>query len=383
MQQLNKTWTPDLINSNTYMLAQKMGGAEKIIELEVFKGALTYGAGIILASSKIDYAFQADELKKLAEDAGKKMFFVNFADPSDSMGFNPFLTMETAQIARFFFDESMAEYVVLAEALSKVSKPITPWDIVRTFHANDKLYTSLKPIIDSLELATETIVALNNTNESNNVDLRSIANEGHVLVLGAIDESYNLDVIQAFIKDYFLNPVFSFDLMKQDKQKPFYFISSSDAVLDKDFLINILRYGRKHNLYACFTDYRTKASDLESMNKIFSYCHNRIWGVQKDSKTVFTVLENHSNYKDLNKIIFLGRNDVKEILNIPLIPFKVTYQKQSTSNIGNNLGVSSMGTEIIYAVDKESACDTWERLHKDDHLESDIFFRLWHAEKID
>lgn len=375
MQELTKTWTPDLINSNTFMLAHRMGGAEKIIEREAFKGALACKAGIIYASNQIEYLWEAEELIKLAEEAGKKAFFVSLTVNDESMGLNPFLTLNSAQITQYYFEPNTPEFIQFELALSKEPKPTTPSTVLKVIRENEVLFPNkdflknpFNPITESLEAVVKTGNMLNNLEESINVDLLSIVNEGHVLILGGLDaKNHQNDEIIAFINDYLLKPLFADDGIKQERSEPFYFISSSEAALDNSFILKLLAYGRNLKLHVCFTDYRVGRQDMEGLNAAYSNSHNKIWGVQKADDPFMPPikqLEELTTKSDVNKILFLGPNNEKEVLSLNLYPFKITYDKRNYDGEGD-FGHFSQQSEIIYAVDENAACDVWDRLQKD------------------
>ncbi len=279
MFDITDTWPKERIHSNTFISPHNLQGFEGCFEIVAIGSALNCDSGVIFAASTLDNDLHM-AIKEQCARSGAKAFLITFLEPLQEYGFNPFLNLEPAQIAQFYFEAGSFNHAQLTTAFAQVTEAMTPKVVLDILRDNENLFDNayiFEPILKGLEMIARTTNPFNNTNKEKNIDLATIINEGHALILGGLPEMPHIkEEYRAFINDYMLKPMLRNDLINPLRQKHTYIISSSDAALDVTLTEKLFAHGKQLNINGLWTDYRTAHSSYESMTKIYANSQNKI-----------------------------------------------------------------------------------------------------------
>lgn len=269
------------INKNTFIFPHKLSGSEIYFELSALTTALNENLGVVYSTSNTNSEI-LDSIKTQCEDEGKTVFLVSFTEPTAHNGFNPFLNLDPAQIAQFYFKPESKEHEQLKAAFESHSDPTTPEVVLKVILENHALFANKVLVFEPLVKNLEAIVSSNNpfcnTDKARNVDLSSIINEGHVLILGGLNDPILAEEFKAFINDYYLKPLFINDQINPNRNHKTYIITSSESAIDPSFTEKVFVYGRQLNIQGLYTEHRTARSHYESIHLIYANSPNKIKG---------------------------------------------------------------------------------------------------------
>lgn len=265
---------------NTFVFPHKSSSSELDIERRALTEALNENLGIIYSTSTTDSKV-LDSIKNQCEEAGRKVFLVSFTEPSLHYGLNPFLNLKPTENAQLYFSPDSKEHELLTAVFENQTGPITPDVVLKIVHQNHTLFKSFfEPLLQNINAIISSINPFSNIDKDRNVDLSSIINEGHVLILGGLNDTDPLlaEQIKTFINDYLIKPLFLNNQINFDRSTRTYTITSSESAIDPTFTEKVFAYGSQLNMQGLYTERRTKRSEYESMHLIYANSHNKIKG---------------------------------------------------------------------------------------------------------
>lgn len=269
------------INKNTFIFPHKLSGSELYFELSALTTALNENLGVIYSTSNTNNE-TLNTIKTQCEDADKKVFFVSFTEPQINNGLNPFLNLDASKIAEFYFKVGSKEHEQLKVAFESHLEPITPEVVLKSLLENQTIFTNtafvFEPVVENLKAVVSSINPFSNTDKARNVDLSLIINEGHVLILGGLNDPSLADEYKVFINDYYLKPLLANDQITPNRNHKTYIISSSESAIDPSFTEKVFAYGRQLNIQGLYTEHRTARSHYESIHLIYANSPNKIKG---------------------------------------------------------------------------------------------------------
>lgn len=299
------------IKNNSFVFPYNLSCSQLHIERSALTIALKENLGIIYSTSTID-SEALNSIKNQCEDAGKKVFLISFTEPTTHNGLNPFLILEPAQIAQFYFKAGSKEYEQLTAEFKNNTEPTTPEVVLKIIRQNQALFTNkafaCDLLVKNLEAIVSSINPFSNTDKTRNVDLSSIINDGHVLIFGGLNDPLLADEFKAFINDYFLNPVFVNNQINTARNNKTYIITSSESAIDPKFTEKVFAYGRQLNMQGLYTEHRTDQSQYESIHLIYANSQNKIKGGSAKQKPSIK-----DNYAEEALKIYLENMDGSEL----------------------------------------------------------------------
>jgi len=281
MLRLNELSTRLEIKNNTFVLPHNLSCSEIHIERSALTTALNENLGIVYSTPTTN-SKTLNCIKTQCEEADKKVFLVSFTEPQIHNGLNPFLNLDASKIADFYFKAGSKEHEQLKAAFESHSDPTTPEVVLKVILENHALFANKVFVFEPLVKNLEAIVSSNNpfcnTDKARNVDLSSIINEGHVLILGGLNDPILAEEFKAFINDYYLKPLFINDQINPNRNHKTYIITSSESAIDPSFTEKVFVHGRQLNIQGLYTEHRTARSHYESIHLIYANSPNKIKG---------------------------------------------------------------------------------------------------------